>query len=105
METKKVIEQETVKGIEVHKLECLTVVYQFGKAPIDIEESKATEVAKAIDPEYQKVIDQNAKLVEALRDVELCLESQLYNDEISRGVLSSLLQRVKALQNTKNIEG
>ncbi len=124
METKKVIEQETVKGIEVHKLECLTVVYQFGKAPIDIEESKATEVAKAIDPEYQKVIDeleflraehpvniairnenknlkdQNAKLVEALSKVKDILESpKLIDGRVLRYIVN------EALQNTKNIEG
>ena len=71
MSEKKVIEQDKVfNPIEIEYLGHSLHVSQKTLAGYTevhiILKSKATEVAKAIDPEYQKVIDQNTKLVEAL---------------------------------------
>lgn len=124
--SKETIEQKGLPNISVHKLEYLTVLVQDGKAPVDIHKSKATTVAKAICPEYQKVIDQNkflevendrltkvyqkavnkthelnaqnAKLVEAL-------EGLVNSNPIHEGYHEKKLKAIEALQNTKNIEG
>ena len=96
--SKKVIEQKGLPNISVHKLEYLTVLVQDGKAPVDIHKSNATTVAKAICLEYQKVIDQNAKLVEAL---------EIISEYGSTGEDAVDMKRIanQALQNTKKIEG
>lgn len=95
---RKAIEQEHKYGsIEVESFTpenlTLTQINDFTCDEVVVSKSKATTVAKAIDPEYQKVIDeleflraehpvniairnenknlkdQNAKLVEALREI------------------------------------
>ena len=61
-------------------IEQIKVVKYFGKGekePTVIDNPSARElttVAKAICPEYQKVIDQNAKLVEALEEAKKDME-------------------------------
>ncbi len=85
-------------------IEQIKVVKYFGKGekePTVIDNPSARElttVAKAIDPEYQKVIDQNAKLVEAL---------EIISEYGSTGEDAVDMKRIanQALQNTKKIEG
>ena len=85
-------------------IEQIKVVKYFGKGekePTVIDNPSARElttVAKAICPEYQKVIDQNAKLVEAL-------EGLVNSNPIHEGYHEKKLKAIEALQNTKNIEG
>ena len=108
-------------------IEQIKVVKYFGKGekePTVIDNPSAIElttVAKAICPEYQKVIDQNvnlqsdlsawenrakeaeqrnAKLVEALEKVKDMLESpKLIDGRVLRHIVN------QALHNTKKIEG
>lgn len=85
-------------------IEQIKVVKYFGKGekePTVIDNPSAIElttVAKAICPEYQKVIDQNAKLVEAL---------EIISEYGSTGEDAVDMKRIanQALQNNKKIEG
>ena len=85
-------------------IEQIKVVKYFGKGekePTVIDNPSARElttVAKAICPEYQKVIDQNAKLVEAL---------EIISEYGSTGEDAVDMKRIanQALQNNKKIEG
>ncbi len=101
-------------------IEQIKVVKYFGKGekePTVIDNPSAIElttVAKAICPEYQKVIDQNAKLVEAVEEAKdvnfdiLCLLKRAiyFIDMTDAGYSSNLKQEIiEALQNNKKIEG
>ena len=68
MSEKKVIEQEKWDNLEINSSDYyggFVSIETNNTIEIRIEKKHATTVAKAIDPEYQKVIDQNTKLVEA----------------------------------------
>ena len=82
-----------------------------------LEKEFRTTVAKAICPEYQKVIDQNAKLVEALREFNTYLTNRFSmlrqnagkstNDKSKAQfqLLNEISDKFRSLQNTKKIEG
>ena len=94
-------------------IEQIKVVKYFGKGekePTVIDNPSAIElttVAKAICPEYQKVIDQNAKLVEALEKLHRITCYKLSpSDERDTHASFELFDEVElALQNNKKIEG
>ena len=95
-------------------IEQIKVVKYFGKGekePTVIDnpsESELTTVAKAIDSEYQKVIYQNAKLVEALEEL---IRLKSMKDNVGKTLEYTELMPIawknanQALQNNKKIEG
>lgn len=112
--SKKVIEQKYYKSFEIDSTEkdIIQIWQQDGSESnlVMIEKELCTTVAKAIDPEYQKVIDQNDKLVEALEElVELKrmkhLDGEHPSEEYLRRKPIAWNNAYQALQNTKNIEG
>lgn len=126
--SKKVIKQKYYKPFEIDSTEkdIIQIWQQDGSESnlLMIEKELCTTAAKAICPEYQKVIDeveflraehpvniairnenknlkdQNAKLVEALEKVKDMLESpKLIDGRVLRHIVN------EALQNNKKIEG
>ena len=113
MSEKKVIEQEKWDNLEINSSDYyggFVSIETNNTIEIRIEKKHATTVAKAIDPEYQKVIDQNAKLVEALRECQVTIseiksEDSEYNSKVFELYRRNNLLIIQALQQSKNIEG
>ncbi len=113
---RKAIEQEHKYGsIEVESFTpenlTLTQINDFTFDEVVVSKSKATTVAKAIDPEYQNVIDQNAKLVEALEEAKKDMEwmwenlSKTHTSDHFNIPANAINAIELALQNNKKIEG
>ena len=118
-----IINKLNSKNMSKKVIEQIKVVKYFGKGekePTVIDNPSARElttVAKAICPEYQKVIDQNAKLVEALREFNTYLTNRFSmlrqnagkstNDKSKAQfqLLNEISDKFRSLQNNKKIEG
>ncbi len=91
----------TIKKCQHKGIHNTTCIYKES-----ITDDNRTTVAKAIDPEYQKVIDQNAKLVEALERISESINSKSFGVNTIGWYREQInIRIVEALKNTKNIEG
>lgn len=96
---KKVIEQEHKYGsIEVESFTpenlTLTQINDFTCDEVVVSKSKATTVAKAIDPDYQKVIDE-VEFLRAERPVNIAIRNENKTLKDQNAKLVEALEKVK----------
>ena len=99
--SKKVIEQYDSSKIEIQPYGNDFILVMQDEDTVSVANSSCTTVAKAICPEYQKVIDQNAELKNK-HHMFIGAVSEFLTTEVIMKILTEINQ---ALQNTKNIEG